>query len=119
VTSVQLSFSGYGWFTGHQHFMDDLVVSQDAPPALTPAEMATALVAAVVALQLPAAIEHSYLAHLKKVERFITHGQTEAAIEQLRAFLHKLRRDLDQGRIDAATFGPLANAAEALLARLS
>jgi hypothetical protein len=84
-----------------------------------PEEMADALIGTIKALDLPKAVENSYLANLKKVKVFIERGQTNAAINQIKAFLKKVENDISKGRIVTEEGRNLIYKANQLIAALS
>jgi hypothetical protein len=76
------------------------------------------LVSCVDALALPRALANSYLAHLKKVEAFISVEQITPAINQLEAFIGKLRSDIEKGNISSVCGEPIIEMAETLVEML-
>ncbi len=50
---------------------------------------------------MPEAVENSYLANLKKVNDFIENGKVKAAVNQLKAFIHKTEQDVEHEIISA------------------
>lgn len=81
----------------------------------TPTEQAQDLVNIVVTYNFPTNVENSYLANLKKVEKFIEEGKIEAAINQLNAFIDKVETDYSEGIITQAERNNLVNLAQALI----
>ena len=114
VTAIQMSFSGYGWWTGHKHYFDNLSVTQESV-LLTPEEMAVELSDDVASLPLPRALLNSYDANLKKVEDFLARGQSVAAYNQVNAFMRKLSRDAARGSVDRDIARDLLDQAQQLL----
>ncbi len=115
-TYFQIDSNPFDMRTGTPTYswVDNVVVS-DESSSQTPADLAQALVDSVTAANLPHNIEDSYLANLKKVSDFITEGKTQAAINQLNAFINKLGQDLTHGLITRATHDDLANKARAII----
>lgn len=84
----------------------------------TPTEQAQNLVSAVLSYNFPANVENSYLANLKKVEKFIEEGKMQPAINQLNAFSAKVEKDYTAGIITRAIRDNLVSLTQALLADL-
>ncbi len=86
---------------------------------LTPTEQTEVLVDTVTTTyELPANIENSYLANLKKVVKFIEDGKIQPAIGQLEAFVAKVEDDYAGGHITATERDTLIDLALALLSDL-
>lgn len=94
----------------------DVVITVGDNP--TPTEQAENLVNTVITYSFPANIENSYLANLKKVEKFIEEGKINAAINQLQAFIDKVENDYAAGIITQAVHDDLIGLAENLLTDL-
>lgn len=94
----------------------DVVITVGDNP--TPTEQAENLVNTVIAYNFPTNLENSYLANLKKVEKFIEEGKINAAISQLQAFINKVNTDYSAGTITQAVHDNLINLAQALIADL-
>jgi len=73
------------------------VISAHIPSSV---ELAEEIVIKVKELNLPRAIEQSYMANLKKVGTFISDGKTTPAINQLNAFIRKVKSDIDKKKIN-------------------
>ncbi len=84
----------------------------------TPIELSDALVADVIALNLPRNIENSYLGKLKKVSGLIEEGKISNAIQKLEDFIEKVEQDITQNKITSAVGLPLIAQAQALIAQL-
>ena len=82
-------------------------------------EMADALIDTIEGLNLPKSIENSYMANLKKVKDFIENGQSNAAINQLTAFIKKVEKDISKGDISEDEGIVLIKMANQLIAALS
>ncbi len=65
----------------------------------SPSELITNVVKDVIDLNLSKAVENPYIANLKKVDGFIVNGQKPAALNQLNAFINKVRQDMAKGLI--------------------
>ncbi|MFA6565553.1 MAG: FG-GAP-like repeat-containing protein [Candidatus Paceibacterota bacterium] len=72
------------------------IVVGDIP---TPVEQADNLVESVINGNFPTNVENSYLANLRKVTIFIQDGKIVAAINQLNAFVNKVKTDMNFGVI--------------------
>ncbi len=66
----------------------------------TPCELADQIIQVVLSLNLPKSVENSYMANLKKVCRFVEEGKITPAINQLEAFINKVRTDITKGNIN-------------------
>lgn len=84
----------------------------------TPIEQARKLVSIVIAYDLPKNVENSYLANIKKVEKFIEEGKIQPAINQLNAFILKVDQDYMAGYITQVIHDNLISLAQALRADL-
>jgi len=76
------------------------------------------IISRIDGLELPRALRNSYLAHLKKVEAFMSAEQIIPAINQLEAFIGKLQSDIEKANISAARGEPIIEMAEALIGML-
>lgn len=99
-----------------QATLDVVITVGDNP---TPVEQSVALVNTVVNYALPTNVENSYLANLKKVEKFIEDGKVASAINQLNAFISKVENDYNNGVITQAERDYLVGVAQQLIAVLS
>jgi FG-GAP-like repeat len=95
------------------------VILQIAPEEETPAQQASALVTAILDLDIPNNLENSYLANLFKVEGFIENGQSTPAINQLTAFINKVNQDYSKGTLTQTDRDDLVSAAQQLIDNLS
>ena len=84
----------------------------------TPLEWADGTINTVLALNLPKEVENAYVANLKKVGKFIQEGKITPAINQLEAFINKIRADIAKGNINAADGENLMVMATQLIAML-
>lgn len=91
----------------------DVVITVGDNP--TPTEQAEDLVEEVLSYNFPNNIENSYLANLKKVEKFIEQGKITPAINQLLAFINKVEDDFFNGDITQAQRDSLVTAAQNLI----
>lgn len=94
----------------------DVVITVGDNP--TPTEQSVALVNVVVNYDFPTNVENSYLANLKKIEKFITNGQVAPAINQLNAFIAKVENDYTAGILTRAQRDSLVSLANKLLGAL-
>jgi murein DD-endopeptidase MepM/ murein hydrolase activator NlpD len=85
----------------------------------TPAELADQLVNSVVGLGFDKEIENSYLANLKKVNKFMEIGNVTAAINQIDAFIQKIEQDIVAGNISEIEGNGLIDAAKFLKSQLT
>ena len=77
-----------------------------------------ALIEAIEGLGLPKSIENSYMANLKKVKGFIDNGQTTAAINQMKAFIKKVKKDISKNNIGSGEGDNLIRIANQLISAL-
>lgn len=118
-TRTQYCVSGQLWFSSQSDSdgipglsTSDICFYVDPPgAALTPGGY-------LDLLDLPPKVKNSYLANLKKVIDFISHGQTTAAINQLEAFIHKVQSDMDHEIISFQVGDMISRLAEDLVLRL-
>ncbi len=82
---------------------------------LTPCQLAGQIIQAALSLNLPKSVENSYMANLKKVCRFVEEGKIAPAINQLQAFINKVRTDITKGNISEVTGNNLINMATNLI----
>ncbi len=75
------------------------VISAHMP---SPVELAEEIIISIKELNLPKAVEQSYMANLKKVGTFISDGKITPAINQLNAFISKVKSDIAKKRINKA-----------------
>lgn len=76
----------------------EFTLGQDLPQ--DPIALAVLLVQIVEDdIQVSSAVRYSYLAHIKKLHRFIETGLTTALLNQLYEFIFKVKQDLVQGNI--------------------
>jgi hypothetical protein len=86
--------------------LNDIVGSQLAfslfgnPVEDSPVELANKLMNTILSLTLAGPVENSYMANLKKVSQFLETGKTIPAVNQLNAFIQKIKADIRQGKID-------------------
>lgn len=81
--------------TPEESSLSEVVIS--VGHVMTPAEEASNLVNVVIGMDLSKNVENSYLANLKKVERFILDGKIQVALNQLDIFVSKINHDFQQG----------------------
>jgi hypothetical protein len=77
----------------------------------TPCGLASQIIQSVLSLNLSRSVENSYMANLKKVCRFVEEGKTTPAINQLEAFINKVRTDITKGNISEVAGNNLINMA--------
>jgi hypothetical protein len=75
----------------------DVVINVGDVP--TPCQLTDQIIQAVLSLNLPKSVENSYMAHLKKVCRFVEDGKILRAIIQLDAFIIKVITDMAKDNI--------------------
>jgi hypothetical protein len=73
----------------------------------TPIEQADAIIETILFYKLSKAITNSYMANIKKVEKFIVEGKLNPAINQLNALLNKLDIDFSSGEISQTVYDDL------------
>lgn len=66
----------------------------------TPVELAQDIVVGIAALPIPSNLVSSYTANVKSVGKFVDEGKITPAINELKAFIHKIENDIDQGKIN-------------------
>ena len=68
-----------------------------------PAEMTEEIIETVTSeeLNLPNEVENSYVSNLKKIPIFIGKNKLTPAINQLNAFINKVEKDIESGKIDS------------------
>lgn len=81
----------------------------------TPCELTNWIIQTVLELNLAKSVENSYMANLKKVCRFVEEGKITPAINQLQAFINKVRTDITKGNISEVTGNNLINIATNLI----
>ncbi len=91
----------------------DVVITVGDNP--TPIEQAEDLIEDVVIIDLPQNIENAYMANLQKVGTFIAEGKVQAALNQLQAFLNKIRQDYNQGILTSEEYQVLFTGASNLV----
>lgn len=94
----------------------DVVITVGDNP--TPVEQAQNLIDVVIGFNFPPNVENSYLANLKKIQKFIEDGKVTPAINQLDAFINKVEQDFSQAVITQSEHETLVSLAEALRADL-
>ena len=75
----------------------NVIISVDSP---SPCALSEQIINEILTLQLHKDVENSYMANLKKVCIFVQDGQTDPAINQLRAFVTKAQQDIYKGLLD-------------------
>ena len=101
--------SGSPPMTGHL----DVVIN--VGDVLTPCQLADQIIQTVLGLNLRKSVENSYLAHLKKVCKFVEDGKMIRAIVQLDTFIVKVIIDIVKGNIGGAAGRDLINMAISLI----
>jgi hypothetical protein len=109
VVSFYATDSGSPPMTGQS---DVVVTVGDVP---SPCELVDRIVDAVVGLNLPKSVENSYMANLKKVCRFVEEGKVEPAVNQVEAFVGKVRTHIQGGKIGEAEGNNLISMATYLI----
>jgi MBG domain/Putative Ig domain/Bacterial Ig domain len=82
---------------------------------LSPSQLADQIIQAALELNLIKSVENSYMANLKKVSGFVEEGKITPAINQLEAFINKVRTDIVKGHLNAAAGNNLINLATNLI----
>jgi hypothetical protein len=85
---------------GSPPMTDQLDVVITVGDMYTPCELADQIIQTVLILNLSKSVENSYMANLKKVCRFVEEGKITPAINQLNAFINKVRTDITKGNIN-------------------
>ncbi len=94
----------------------DVVVTVGA--VTSPTELADEIIEEILLKGFPGPVENSYLAHLKKVEQFVTGGQVTSAVNQVEQFIDRISQDVQKGTISASDAELILQMAEDLLALL-
>ncbi|NWG04500.1 MAG: putative Ig domain-containing protein [Syntrophaceae bacterium] len=108
----------YAMDSGSPPMTGNLNVSINVGEVYTPCELADQIIQIVISLNLPKSVENSYMANLKKVCKFVEEGQTTPAINQLEAFINKVRTDITKGNISEVAGNNLINMATQLISIL-
>jgi len=69
----------------------------------------------VLGMGLSKPVKNSYMAHLKKLNKFIESGKIKPADSQVNAFITKVQIDMEQGNIELANGAKLVDLATKLL----
>jgi hypothetical protein len=78
-------------------------------------ELTSIIVQKVLDLNLDTATKNSYIANLKKMDAFIATGKKTSAVNQLNAFINKIRQDMAKGLIGSADGNALVQMADELI----
>jgi len=92
------------------------VVISVSQPSIS--ELLGKIIKKVLDLNLSKSVENSYMANLKKVDTFLADGQKTPAINQLNAFIGKVKQDMSKGLIKAADGAELVSMTTELLGML-
>ncbi len=109
----------YATDNGSPPMTDQLDVVITVGYVATPCQLADQIVQTVLSLNLPKSVENSYMANLKKVCRFVEEGKITPAINQLNAFINKVRTDITNGNITGVAGNNLINMATNLINTIS
>ena len=105
----------YAMDSGSPPMTGNLNVSINVGDVYTPCELADQIIQIVISLNLPKSVENSYMANLKKVCKFVEEGKTTPAINQLEAFINKVRIDISKGNINQTVGSNLIDMATSLI----
>ncbi len=105
----------YATDSGSPPMQGQLDVVINVGDVYTPCQLADQIIQTVLSLNMPKSVENSYMANLKKVCRFVEEGKITPAINQLNAFINKVRTDITKGNINQTAGNNLIDMATNLI----